>query len=246
MHEGSGHGAAVRRSAGRRAFQRGWVDHGPGNDGSRHADHEQDDARVQAAIACAKAGDRHAVRFLYARYADTVRRYVAGLLGDAEEAQDITQTVFLKLLTKLDRYEPRACRFDAWLLRVARNTTFDEIRRRRPVPAGEAIEYEAAVTPDVAQNPGFTLTAALARLPVAQREVLVLRHLVGLSPGEIALRLERTESSINNLHHRGRTNLRQALTSLEQAPATPRARSTRHGERRTRRPVVQLAAQGTG
>jgi RNA polymerase sigma-70 factor, ECF subfamily len=193
---------------------------------------------------CAKAGDRHAVRFLYARYADTVRRYVAGLLGDAEEAQDITQTVFLKLLTKLDRYEPRACRFDAWLLRVARNATFDEIRRRRPVPASEAIEYDA-VSPDVAQNPGFTLTAALARLPAAQREVLVLRHLVGLSPGEIALRLERTESSINNLHHRGRTNLRQALTSLEQAPATPRARS-RHGERRTRRPVVQLAAQEAG
>lgn len=197
---------------------------------------------MQAAIARAKSGDPHAVRFLYTRYADTVRRYVAGFLGDAEEAQDITQTVFLKLLTKLDRYEPRACRFDAWLLRVARNTALDEARRRRPVPTADVIDDgRADATPEVRG----TLTAALARLPAAQREVLVLRHLVGLSCGEIALRLERTESSINNLHHRGRSNFRRAVAALDQTPVVARTRA-RGGERHGRRSVVRLVEQEAG
>jgi RNA polymerase sigma-70 factor (ECF subfamily) len=190
----------------------------PGRD-----DHDGEELRVQRAVARARAGDQEALRFLYIRYAPTVRRYITGLLGSPEEAEDVTQTVFLKLLTKLDRYEPRGVRFDAWLLRVARNVAFDEVRRRRPVPAGEMIEENAVLRPDERDSSARrSIKEALATLPHAQREVVVLRHFLGLSCGEIAERLDRTEAAVHNLHHRGRANLRKALLALDISPSTAR------------------------
>ena len=62
--------------------------------------------------------------------------------------------------------------------------------------------------------------AGLETLPEDQRDVVVLRHLVGLSPGEIAHRLGRTESSIHGLHHRARLALRRELIRAECAPTT--------------------------
>jgi RNA polymerase sigma-70 factor (ECF subfamily) len=67
------------------------------------------------------------------------------------------------------------------------------------------------------------LREALEQLPEQQREVLVLRHIVGLTPGEIAKRLGRTEGSVHGLHHRGRGALRGALRELEAGPVTPSA-----------------------
>jgi len=62
------------------------------------------------------------------------------------------------------------------------------------------------------------LRDALATLPEDQRQVVVMRHLIGLTPGEIAGRLGRTEPSIHGLHHRGRGALRTALTEMECGP----------------------------
>ncbi|HYB31524.1 MAG TPA: sigma-70 family RNA polymerase sigma factor [Solirubrobacteraceae bacterium] len=62
------------------------------------------------------------------------------------------------------------------------------------------------------------LEAALRALPQDQREVVVLRHLVGLTPVEIAERMRRTESSIHGLHHRGRQALKRELQDVECAP----------------------------
>jgi RNA polymerase sigma-70 factor (ECF subfamily) len=62
-----------------------------------------EDPRTAAAVARGKDGDRDAVRFLYERYADGVRQLAYRMLGDPDSADDLTQTVFLSLLTKLDR-----------------------------------------------------------------------------------------------------------------------------------------------
>jgi RNA polymerase sigma-70 factor (ECF subfamily) len=64
-----------------------------------------------------------------------------------------------------------------------------------------------------------SLKEALERLPDEQREVVVLRHVAGLSPAEIAHRMKRTESSIHGLHHRGRRALRTTLRELDTTPA---------------------------
>ena len=179
--------------------------------------------RVARAIARAKQGDREALRYLYVQYADNVYGYVASIVKDEHEAEDITQMVFAKLMTKLAQYEQRQVPFTSWLLRLAHNAALDHLRRRLPTPAEEVRSPDERVegSSDDAQIVG----QALAALPEDQRTVVVLRHVVGLTPGEIAERLGKSENSIHGLHHRGRRALQSQLRQLECAPATTRRRA---------------------
>jgi RNA polymerase sigma-70 factor, ECF subfamily len=180
--------------------------------------------RVALAVTRAKQGDREALRYLYVQYADNVYGYVASIVKDEHEAEDITQLVFAKLMTALARYEQRAVPFTSWLLRLAHNAALDHLRRRLPTPAEEVRspdERADGSSSDDVQVVG----QALAALPEDQRTVVVLRHLVGLTPGEIAERLGRSENSIHGLHHRGRRALQSHLRRLECAPVTARRRA---------------------
>ena len=176
------------------------------------------DRTVSRAVARAKEGDREAVRFLYLRYADNVYGYVRSIVRDDYEAEDVTQHVFAKLMTVIGKYEERDVAFSAWIIRVARNVALDHMRQRRPIPSEEVREPRVHDEGETSQHRSLILRDALRTLPDEQREVLVLRHLVGLSPGEIAGRLGRTEPSIHGLHHRGRGTLRSVLHDMECAP----------------------------
>jgi RNA polymerase sigma-70 factor (ECF subfamily) len=129
----------------------------------------------------------------------------------------------MKLISVIHKYEPRQVPFTSWILRVAHNVAVDSLRQRRPVPCDEVIESWRP-TDDVSHDRRWGLEQALETLPEDQRGVVVLRHLVGLSPGEIADRMGRTESSIHGLHHRARLALRRELAGVECAPTT-RARA---------------------
>ena len=178
--------------------------------------------RVARAIARAKQGDREALRYLYVQYADNVYGYVASIVKDEHEAEDITQMVFAKLMIKLVKYEPRQVPFTSWLLRLAHNAALDHLRRRLPTPAEEVRSPDEGVDGSASDH---VVGEALAALPEDQRTVVVLRHVVGLTPGEIAERLGRSENSIHGLHHRGRRALQSHLRQLECAPATARRRA---------------------
>ena len=177
------------------------------------------DPAIARAVARAKSGDNDAIRFLYLRYKDNVYGYVLSILRDAHEAEDVTQTVFIKLISVIDKYEPREVPFFAWILKVARNVALDSLRQRRPVPCEEVIESWRPAD-DLSHDRRWGLEQALETLTADQRDVVVLRHLVGLSPGEIADRMGRTESSIHGLHHRARLALRRELIRVECAPTT--------------------------
>ena len=185
------------------------------------------DPAIARAVARAKSGDTDAIRFLYLRYKDNVYGYVLSFLRDAHEAEDATQTVFVKLISVIHKYEPREVPFTAWILRVAHNVAIDSLRQRRPVPCEEVIESSRPAD-DASHDRRWGLEQALETLPEDQRDVIVLRHLVGLSPGEIAHRMGRTESSIHGLHHRARRALRRELVRVECAPTT---RMANHGGR---------------
>ncbi len=177
------------------------------------------DALVLQAVARAKEGDMSAFDFLYVRFADDVQGYVNSIVRDPHTAEDLTQNVFAKLMKSIHKYEPRDVPFAAWILRVARNVALDHLRARRQIP------FEEVRTTDEGQDEESfdrleCLREALLRLPPDQREVLVLRHIAGLTPGEIADRLGKTEGSVHGLHHRGRGALQDALRELEAAPVT--------------------------
>ena len=175
--------------------------------------------QVRLAIARAKEGDRDALRLLYVRYAGNVYGYVRSIVKDDKEAEDLTQHVFLKLITAIVKYDDHGVPFSGWLLRLARNVALDHLRRRRPIPAEEVfgVDHQAD---DVALHRLCSLRAALVTLPEEQRTVVVMRHLVGLTPPEIAARMGRSESSVHGLHHRGRLALQRELLRLEAAPST--------------------------
>jgi RNA polymerase sigma-70 factor, ECF subfamily len=177
---------------------------------------------VSLAVRRAQAGDREALGFLYARYADNVCGYVRSIVHDQHEAEDVTQHVFAKLIHVIGKYEERDVPFFAWILRVSRNVAVDHIRRQRAIPVEEvrAVD-EGGGGPEDGERMN-DLREALAMLPPDQREVLVLRHFAGLSPTEIAQRTGRTEGSVHGLHHRGRRALRAELASRGAAPATAR------------------------
>ncbi len=175
--------------------------------------------RVSQAVRRAQQGDREALGFLYARYADNIHGYVRSIVHDPHEAEDVTQQVFAKLIHVIGKYEEREVPFFAWVLRVARNLAVDHLRRQRLVPVEEVRTTDCG-NGDPAGGARMTdLREALAELPRDQREVLVLRHIAGLSPTEIATRTGRSEGSIHGLHHRGRRALRAGLASRGAAPA---------------------------
>ncbi|HVG94646.1 MAG TPA: sigma-70 family RNA polymerase sigma factor, partial [Planctomycetota bacterium] len=155
-------------------------------------DDRGDRAIVQQAIRRAKEGDQEALRFLYVRYADNVYGYVTSIVRDEHEAEDITQQVFTKLITVLPRYEQREVPFSAWILRVARNVAVDHLRSRRPLPT-EDPRPTTARSDQTASEYGRSLREALGELPDDQRTVVVMRHVVGLSPTEIAAQMGKTE-----------------------------------------------------
>jgi RNA polymerase sigma-70 factor (ECF subfamily) len=80
-------------------------------------------------VTCAKQGDPEGLHFLYVRYAPDVRDYVASFVHEDREAEDITQSVFTKLVTAINEYEHREEPFSAWILRVARNAALDHMRQ---------------------------------------------------------------------------------------------------------------------
>ena len=187
-----------------------------GEDGGRNLERK--------AIAAAKAGDWDALTYLYSRYSDDVCRFVQSIVRDHHQAEDITQDVFAKLIRAIQKYEEREVPFAAWIMRVARNAALDHVRSRRQIPVDEVWVSENGEE-QTSLDCTRALKEALAELPQSQREVLVLRHIGGLSPNEIAERLGKTEASIQGLHHRGRAALKVSLRELGVAPVTASARA---------------------
>lgn len=178
-------------------------------------DESNDSLLVQQAISNAKAGDPGGVDYLYIRYAPDVRQFIESLVRDEDLSEAITNHIFDRLITTIKRYEPQEVPFAAWIMRLARNAALDSMRSRRAIPTEEVrLADSGRTTLETSADRGRDLRSALEQLPEDQREVLILRHIAGLSPVEIAATLEKSESSVHALHHRGRRTLQARLTEL--------------------------------
>jgi RNA polymerase sigma-70 factor (ECF subfamily) len=144
--------------------------------------------------------------------------YVRSIVKDEKEAEDLTQQVFMKLMLVIGKYSDSGVPFSGWLLRLARNVALDHLRARRPIPVEDLGGVGGEVT-ERSRESARDLYLALDTLSEEQRKVMVMRHIVGLSPVEIAERMGRSESSIHGLHHRGRRALKLELARLGSAPS---------------------------
>lgn len=183
------------------------------------ADEGNGSARERRALVALKRGDVDALHYFYVRYSKDIYAIVQSVVRDHHEAEDISQAVFAKLPRIIGRYEEREVPFAAWMSRVARNAALDHVRARRQIPVDE-VRLADSGRDQMSLDRSRALRESLARLPEDQRQVLAMRHIAGMTPGEIATRLDKSEPSIHGLHHRGRAALKGLLEEMNASPTT--------------------------
>jgi RNA polymerase sigma-70 factor (ECF subfamily) len=171
---------------------------------------------VAGAVARAQEGDPDAMEFLYKSHATMVKRCARRIVRDEHAAEDITQSTFAKLFDVIGNYQPREVPFSAWLLKVTRNLAFDHLRSLRPLPAGGV--SPAWIDHHAVHERSLSLSESLQALPADQRRVLIMRHLLGLRPRDIAERLGKSEGAVHQLHHRARIACQIALAERGSVP----------------------------
>jgi RNA polymerase sigma-70 factor (ECF subfamily) len=130
------------------------------------------------------------------------------VVHDAAAAEDIAQESFLAALRALDSFDRRRP-FGPWLHRIVVNRAIDWTRARQLRAETELQDVFAART--APGSPNGTLLAALAALPPEHRAVIVLRHLLGYTPGEIAELLGLPRGTVNSRLRRGLDSLKERV-----------------------------------
>jgi RNA polymerase sigma-70 factor (ECF subfamily) len=164
-------------------------------------------------VARAKAGDAEAFGELYRRYAGEIYRYLLVRMGDAPDAEDLTEEVFFRSFQSLGGYRERGWPFSAFLYRVAKNMLIDFYRKRKTdVPLSQAETKLDALRPLddhlVRSEEQKILRQAIDELPPHYREVIILRVILDLPTAVVAKWMDQTEGSIRVQLHRALEMLR--------------------------------------
>ena len=169
-------------------------------------------------------GDQAAWELIVKQHWRKVFNVAYKFVGKHDEAEDLTQDIFLKIFKSLDTFDRRA-NFQTWLISVSRNLCIDHYRSvrkeretiDRQVDANELTPaaHDAGPIAALEQQDRVTLLRhALARLPDSLRTAVVLRDLQELSYQEIADRLHLPEGTVKSRINRGRTELARQVRKL--------------------------------
>ncbi|MDX6653055.1 MAG: hypothetical protein QOJ38_1836 [Solirubrobacterales bacterium] len=211
----------------------------------RSSEHLEDLDTARLVIAF-QAGDQDAFTCLYQRYFDRVYGYLRVAFRDTHQAEDAAQQVFMQVFEALPRYERRPQPFRAWLFRIVRNRTLGELKKNARFEVADPAEIDERR--EAESNGGDhhqigalewisdrDLILFAERLPLAQRQVLVLRYMLDLTDAEIAEVLGRTAVDVRTLQHRALRFLEKRLRAVGRAPSQ---RERAPWRRRTRQAPV--------
>jgi len=157
-------------------------------------------------------GDGDAFAVVYDQYKNLVYRTAYLILGHAGEAEDALQEVFLKVYRSIATYDPRRGAFTTWLYRITANHCVNLARAQSPDP----LSIEAAGAEPLDEQPldGEGLEAALGRLSVRLRAVIVLRYFAGLSYAEIGEALDLPLGTVKSRLNAALAALRRDLAEV--------------------------------
>lgn len=165
-------------------------------------------------------GDSEAFGILVDRYSEAFAAYATQMTGSVDDAADVIQESLVRAYRSLRRCRDRS-NFKGWLFRILSNqckTHLARRKRRRTEPlAAEVVRLPAPEDPVAdaeASDERRRLQAALQRLPIDQREALVLHYMEGWSVSEMAELLSASTSAIKMRLLRGRTALREHLEGM--------------------------------
>lgn len=159
----------------------------------------------------AQAGNHEALTTLYDRHYTQIFRYVRARIFDTHLAQDLVGEVFLKMVGHLPDYRMTGVPFSAWLYRIAHNHVVNHIGRKEsqykhmPVEMADSMDSRRD-NPDVVVERKLQLEEvqqALTRIDETQREVIILRFLLGYSLIEVAEMLDKSVAAVKSQQHRG-------------------------------------------
>ncbi len=184
---------------------------------------EQTDEELMRAY---QEGDEEAMSEIFGRYQKKIFNFALRLLGQRADAEDATADVFLNLIKTETSWRPSA-KFSTWLYTVARNACLSKLRKHRNVfslsfskgpgedeTAWDIPEPAVAATAFHQKELSAHIKTAIDKLPVSQREVLILREYQDLSYDEISNITGESLSNVKVLIFRAREQLRQTLSFL--------------------------------
>lgn len=196
------------------------------------------------------SGDQAAWEIIVRQHWRKVFNVAYKFVGKHDEAEDLTQDIFLKIFKALKTFDRRA-NFQTWIISISRNLCIDHYRSvrkermtiAREVDAGELQPASSERGPDqTAEHHDLRalLRQALQTLPVTLRTAVILRDLRELSYQEIADQLGLPEGTVKSRINRGRIELARQLRRLQdKQPATRRRRGTASGGRSRRSGVSE-------
>ena len=166
-------------------------------------------------------GNQSAFTQLYDEHFDKVYRYIYFRVSNRDEAEDLTQEVFIKALRGIGSYKWRDVHFTSWLFRIAHNQVIDYIRKQakeKRATLDEAATVVGDGDPVVMTEQKSEieeLTKALKKLPAAQQEVISLRFIAGMPIAEVAKTLGKSEGTVKALQFNGTASLRKYYSGAE-------------------------------
>ncbi len=183
-----------------------------------------DELDDRALVDRAKAGSEDAYTALVRRYHERVFKVAARIVRTAEDAEDVTQEVFARALSALDRFDFRAT-FYTWLVSIARNAAFDAYRSGRRTRTTynleggfESFPHDGSADPvrtNAEKERAERVQRALSRLSPRDRTLLVLREYEDMQYEEIAVVLGCPVGTVESGIHRARKKLKVLLGDVE-------------------------------
>ena len=158
------------------------------------------------------AGDHSAYEAVVRRHLKPVSHYAWRLLGNAGDAEDVSQEVFLRVWTRAASWQPARAKLSTWIHRIAHNLCIDHLRKRREEASeAEAVLETGPLEETAAGDKLAALQAALGGLPLNQRSAISLCHYQGFSNRQAAAIMDVSVQALESLLARAKRSLRKTL-----------------------------------
>lgn len=184
------------------------------------SDIEMNNKQIEELVAKAQKGDQDSFAKLYDIFIDPIYRYVFYRIN-SDDAEDLVETVFLKVWENLRQYKPKNRSFSAWVFRIAHNLVVDYYRSSKEraseelnlnLPDYNRQHNPIKVTQDVLDKE--ILRKAISKLKKQYRDVIVYKFINELSNGEISQILRKKEGNLRILQFRALKALKQELETM--------------------------------